>query len=94
MTADTTPHTAAPLLCGDGSILTIHIDEHGAAVSKALSPAFFDPDRSRKTVSRHEGAKPIDSISKSNDVNWCTGTDFSFAPSCSTAVFIGVAQGR
>ena len=44
MTTDTTPHTAAPLLCGDGGILTIHIDEHGAAVSKALSPAFFDPD--------------------------------------------------
>ena len=40
--------------------------------------------------SRHEGAKPIYTSPKSNEINWCTGTDGSFLPSCSTAVIIGV----
>ncbi len=46
----------------------------------------------RCPCSRHEGSKPIYSVSQSNDVNWCSGTDYSFLPTCSTAVVIGVAS--
>lgn len=46
----------------------------------------------RCPCSRHEGAKPIYSAYKSNDIDWCTGTGYSFVPTCSTAVVLGVVK--